>query len=97
MPTYVTLFKWTGQGVKSVKDSPARIKAAKQLIESMGGKFLGIYVTMGEYDLIAVTEGPSDEMASAISLSIASKGNVKTTTLRAFTEEEFSEILKKVP
>ena len=63
----------------------------------MGGKFLGIYVTMGEYDLIAVTESPSDEVASAISLSIASKGNAKTTTLRAFTEEEFSEILKKVP
>ena len=97
MPTYVTLFNWTGQGIKSVKDSPERIRAAKQHIESMGGKFLGIYVTMGEYDLIAVTEGPSDEMASAISLSIASKGNVKTTTLRAFTEEEFSEILKKVP
>ena len=57
---------------------------------------LGLYVTMGEYDVVAVTEGPSDEVASAVALSIASKGNVKTTTMRAFTESEFSEIVKKV-
>ena len=96
MPTYVTLFKWTEQGVKNVKDAPARFEAAKKLTEAMGGKFLGLYVTMGEYDIIAVTEGPSDEVAAAIALSIASKGNAKTTTMRAFTESEFSEIVKKV-
>jgi uncharacterized protein with GYD domain len=79
-----------------VPDAPARFAAAKKLSESMGGKFLGLYVTMGEYDIIAVTEGPSDEVAAAIALSIASKGNAKTTTLRAFTESEFSEIVKKV-
>jgi uncharacterized protein with GYD domain len=96
MPTYVTLYKWTEQGVKDVKNVPARVAKAKKLTESMGGKFLGIYVTMGDYDLVSVTEGPSDEVASAVALSIASKGNVKTTTMRAFTESEFSEILKKV-
>ena len=96
MPTYVTLFKWTEQGVKDVKNAPARFEAARKLTESMGGKILGLYVTMGEYDIVAVTEGPSDEVASAIALSIASKGNAKTTTLRAFTESEFSGIVKKV-
>ena len=96
MPTYVTLFKWTEQGVKNVKNAPARFAASKKLTEAMGGKFLGLYVTMGEYDIIAVTEGPSDEVAAAVALSIASKGNAKTTTMRAFTESEFSEIVKKV-
>ncbi len=96
MPTYVTLFKWTEQGVKDVKNAPARFQASKKLAESMGGKILGLYVTMGEYDVIAVTEGPGDETAAAAALSIASKGNVKTTTMRAFTESEFSEIVKKV-
>ena len=96
MPTYVTLFKWTEQGVKDVKNAPARFQAAKKLTESMGGKVLGLYVTMGEYDVVAVTEGPSDEVASAVALSIASKGNAKTTTMRAFTEGEFAEIVKKV-
>ena len=96
MPTYVTLFKWTEQGVKDVKNGPARFQASRKLIESMGGKMLGLYVTMGEYDVVAVTEGPSDEVASAVALSIASKGNVTTTTMRAFTESEFSEIVKKI-
>ena len=96
MPTYVTLFKWTEQGVKDVKNAPARFQASKKLTESMGGKILGLYVTMGEYDIVAVTEGPSDEVASAITLSIASKGNAKTTTMRAFTDSEFSEIVKKI-
>jgi len=97
MPTYVTLFKWTEQGVKDVKNAPARFQASKKLIESMGGgKILGLYVTMGEYDIVAVTEGPIDEVASATALSIASKGNAKTTTMRAVTESEFSEIVKKV-
>jgi uncharacterized protein with GYD domain len=54
------------------------------------------YVTMGDYDIVAVTEGPSDEVASAVALSIASQGNAKTTTMRAFTESEFAEIVKKM-
>ena len=96
MPTYVTLFKWTEQGVKDIKNAPARFVASKKLAESMGGKVLGLYVTMGDYDIVAVTEGPSDEAASAAVLSIASQGTVRSTTLRAFTESEFSEIVKKV-
>ncbi len=96
MPTYVTLFKWTEQGAKDVKNAPARFQASKKLVESMGGKILDLYVTMGEYDVVAVTEGPNDEVAAAVALSIAAKGNVKTTTMRAFTETEFAEIVKKV-
>jgi uncharacterized protein with GYD domain len=51
---------------------------------------------MGDYDIVAVTEGADDEMAAAVALSVASKGNAKTTTMRAFTESEFAEIVKKV-
>jgi uncharacterized protein with GYD domain len=96
MPTYVTLFQWTDQGVRSVKDTPARFEAAKKLVQAGGGKILGLYVTMGQYDIVAVSEGPSDETAAAIALSIAAKGNVKSTTMRAFTESEFAAILGKV-
>jgi uncharacterized protein with GYD domain len=96
MPTYVTLYKWTDQGIKDVKNAPARFDAAKKLAESMGGKVVGLYVTMGEYDIVAVSEGPSDEAASAANLSIAARGNATTTTMRAFTESEFAAIVKKV-
>ena len=96
MPTYVTLYKWTEQGVKDIKGVPARFEAAKKLTESMGGKILGLYVTMGDYDVVAIAEGPSDEVASAAALAIATKGNVRSVTMRAFTESEFVEILKKI-
>jgi uncharacterized protein with GYD domain len=96
MPTYVTLFNWTDQGVRDAKNAPGRFEAAKKLTQSAGGKVLGLYVTMGEYDVVAVIEGPDDETAAAVALSIAAKGNAKTLTMRAFTEQEFAGILKKV-
>jgi len=96
MPTYVTLFKWTEQGIQDIKNVPARFDAAKKLVEAGGGKVLGLFVTMGDWDIVAITEGPSDEMAAAAALSIASKGNSRTTTMRAFTESEFAEVLTKV-
>ena len=97
MPIYVTLYKWTDQAAKDVKNAPARFQVSNKLAESLGGKILNIYVTMGEYDVVVVSEGPSDEVAAAIALSIASRGNVKSLTMRAFTEGEFAEIVKKVP
>jgi uncharacterized protein with GYD domain len=97
MPTYVTLYKWTDQGVKDIKNAPARFEATNKLTESMGVKILGLYVTMGEYDVVVVRECPSDEVASADALSVASKGNVNTVTMRAFTQAEFAEIVKRIP
>lgn len=97
MPTYVTLYKWTDQAAKDVKNALARFQASNKLTESLGGKILNIYVTMGEYDVIVVSESPSDEVAAAIAISIASKGNVKSQTMRAFTEGEFAQVVKKMP
>lgn len=96
-PTYITLYQWTEQGVKNIKGAPARIEASIKAGEAMGGKSLGIYVTMGEYDLVAISESPNDETAAAFALAIGSLGNVRTMTLRAFTKEEFAEIVKKLP
>jgi len=96
MPTYVTLIKWTEQGMKAVKDALTRLEAAEKAAAAGGGKFVGAYVTMGDYDLVVIAEGPSDEDAAAANLAIASQGNVRTTTMRAFTKAEFAEILKKL-
>jgi uncharacterized protein with GYD domain len=97
MPTYISLYKWTEQGVKNVKDAPARIAAAMKSAEAMGGKTIAIYVVMGEYDLVGIAEFPGDEAAVAYSLALSSLGNVRTTSLKAFTPAEFAEIVKKLP
>ena len=97
MPSYVILMKLTGQGAKEIKDSPKRIQEGIQGVEAMGGKVKDFYLTMGDYDYVAVGEFPSDEVAATFLLSLGALGNVKTTTLRAFSTDEFAEIVKKMP
>ena len=63
----------------------------------MGGKVIGVYAVMGEYDIVAIGEGPSDEVAMTFALALGSQGNVRTTTLKAFTKEEFVGMIKKLP
>lgn len=97
MPTYVVLYKWTEQGIKNVKDSPARTEAGVKAAEAAGAKVIGVWYTRGEYDMVAVAEWPDEQSATAFLLAQAGQGNVRTTSLAALTPAEFSEILKLVP
>jgi len=97
MPTYIGLYKFTDQGIKTIKEAPGRIEAAIKGAEKMGGKVIGVYGVMGEYDYVVIGEFPSDEVATAFALALGSLGNVRTTTLRAYTKEEFVAIVKKLP
>jgi uncharacterized protein with GYD domain len=97
MNTYITLMKLTDQGIKNLKDAPERIEANLKGIEKAGGKLIGFYSTLGEYDYIAIAEGTSDESAAIFNLALCSQGNERTTTLRAFTTKEFADMIKKLP
>ena len=97
MPTYIGLCKLTDQGVKAIKDVPGRFEAGIKGAEKLGGKVIGIYAVMGEYDYVLIGEFPSDEVATTYALVLSSLGNVRTTTLRAYTKEEFAAIVKKLP
>ncbi len=96
MPTYISLVKWTDQGIRNVKDSPQRLNAAKKATEAAGGKWLGFYLTMGRYDIVAILELPSDEAAAAFVLSLGRLGNVRTETLKAFPEDQYRGIIANV-
>jgi uncharacterized protein with GYD domain len=97
MPTYITLMKFTEQGSKDLKGAPRRIESATRAWELMGGKVLGAYFVMGEYDYVVITESPGDEIAAAASLAVCAREHVKTTTLRAFTIEQFAQLVDKLP
>jgi uncharacterized protein with GYD domain len=97
MARYVILMNLTEQGVKDIKNAPARIEAAAKSLEAAGGKLLNFYTVMGPYDYVAIAEGPSDEVALLQLIGLGMAGNVRTTALKAFTREEFAEILKKLP
>jgi len=66
MPTYVTLYRYTAQGIKNVRSSPSRIEQAKAAISAAGGKLKGVFVTMGQYDLVAISEWPSRNYSPAL-------------------------------
>lgn len=97
MPTYIGLAKLTDQGTKDIRNAPARIDEAIKLFQKMGGKMIGMYLVLGEYDYVFIGECPSDEVSAAFALTISSQGNVKTTTLKAFPVNEIPAILDKMP
>ncbi len=97
MPTYVTLVKWTDQGIRNVKDSPKRADAFEAALKAAGGSLKGIYLVMGEYDIVVVSEAPNDETVTKLALATAMQGNVRTTTMRAYDREEFRKIIASLP
>jgi len=97
METYVILGKYSDKGAAAIKDSPARTQAVRKAVEAAGGKWLGWYLTMGQYDFVLLVQAPSAQVAASLILSVGSQGNVSTQTLRAFTEEEFKGLVAALP
>jgi len=92
---FVSLISWTEQGVRNFADTTKRADAATAAFERLGGKLTNLYWTLGPYDLVAVSEFPDDETATAAALQLAAAGNVRTTTMRAFGRDEVQEIIAK--
>ena len=86
MPTYIGLYKYTDHGIKSIKDAPGRVEDAIKGAEALGGKVIGVYSVMGEYDYVTIGEFPSDEAQMTFAIALGSRGNMRTTTLKAFTK-----------
>jgi len=97
MPTYISLLRWTQQGVTQIKESPARLEAFKQALKSVGGELKSFYMVTGQYDMVVTFEAPNDEGVAKLLLAVASKGGARTETVRAFTEEEYRRIIAAVP
>ena len=90
------LVNWTDQGIKNVKQTIERTDSGAELAEKHGLKLEQAYWTVGAYDMVTIFEAPDDETMSAHLLEIGSLGNVRTTTLRAYSEEEVSGILQRL-
>jgi uncharacterized protein with GYD domain len=95
MATFVSLISWTDQGIKGFKDSAERADAFAALVAKAGGKVVGLYWTLGEYDLVAITEAPDAETATAVLLQVGALGNVRSSTMQAFDRDAFQAIVAK--
>ena len=96
MPTYVILANWTDQGIQAISDCPKRIEAAKRLLSVMGGQIKTILMTMGAYDLVVIYEAPDDAVSARFTLMLGRLGNVRTTSMKAFSEEALLHIVESI-
>ena len=97
MATYISLLRYTQKGAENIKESPARLDAAKKVFQSMGAELKQWYLVMGQYDAVVISEGPDDDTVAKLLLVIGAQGNIKTETFRAFTEEEYRKIIAALP
>jgi uncharacterized protein with GYD domain len=93
MPHYVSLLRYTQQGIARVKDSPSRLDAARKAAAAAGGKIHDWYLTMGQYDAVLIVEFPDDETCAGFFLSVGAQGNVTTQTMKAFAERDYRKII----
>jgi uncharacterized protein with GYD domain len=97
MPSYITLVSFTDQGARTAKDTVKRADAAKDLAGRFGVTMTNINWTLGQYDVVTYLDAPDEASITAFGLALASQGNVRTQTLRAFSRDEMSAILAKMP
>jgi uncharacterized protein with GYD domain len=96
MSTYLVLWNWTEQGLRNFKESPSRVEAFRKLVEKNGGKLVQFLYTLGKFDGATLVEAPSDEAFMKIALALGSLGNVRTTTLKAWTVAEAAKVFGQV-
>jgi uncharacterized protein with GYD domain len=96
MPTYVTLIHYTEQGVKTFKDLKSRLEETRRAGDPLGATLKAFYLTMGQYDAVVISEAPDDATVAKLALAAAGRGNVRTETMRAFSEDEALRIAEEL-
>jgi uncharacterized protein with GYD domain len=96
VPHYISLMRWTTQGIAGLPAWRERVEEGEHVIETAGGKLIGVYVTLGRYDVVEIFEAPSDETAAEILMKLQRHGAEHTETLRGFTREEAEDIVRRL-
>lgn len=97
MPTYITLVNFTQKGIENIKGSPERLEKVKAAMRAAGGEMKAFYLTLGSYDMVVVSEAPNDAAYATTMLAISAAGAVRSETLKAFTEDEYRNIIAALP
>lgn len=96
MPHYISLMRWTSQGMAGLPAWRERVEEGQRIIEASGGGLIGVYVTLGRYDVVEIFEAPDDEVAAEILMKLQRHGAEHTETLRGFTREEAEAIIRRL-
>lgn len=96
MKTYIMLMTVSEKGVRSIKKAPERIEENIRALEKAGGRMIGIYSTMGQYDFVAVVEAPDDDVMFKHVLDVSASSALKCVTLKAIPKDDFFKIVKSL-
>ena len=96
MPHYISLMRWTSKVLAGLPGWRERVEDGERTIEEAGGKLVGVYVTLGRYDVVEIFEAPDDDVAVEILMKLQRYGAEHTETLRGFTREEAEQIVRKL-
>lgn len=97
MPTFMISMKWTDQEIRTIKDAPKRVSAARDLAKKVGVEIKQVWLTNGESDLVSFVEAASGENVAKFALTLGSYGNVHTRTVRAWSQEEYLKLISELP
>ena len=97
MAGYIILQKFTQEGLQRFDELVEAARTAAERNIEYGIKVVGIWITMGEYDVVTVVDAEDELTLSSRILNTAKNGLLTTTTMRAFSEEEFAQIVAKLP
>lgn len=97
MPAYISLVNFTEKGIQAGRDTVSRARDFEKAVQAAGGRKIGIWWTLGKYDVVSIIEMPDDESAARVLLATGMQGNVRTVTMRAFSEDEMERIAQGLP
>jgi uncharacterized protein with GYD domain len=97
MPTFISMLSWTDQGIRNVKDSPKRLNAAREAAKRLGVEIKQVFLTNGEFDLLAILEAPNGDDVAKLVLALGAQGNLRSRTVRGWPEAEYIKLVSELP
>jgi len=97
VPTFIGMLSWTDQGIRTVKDTPKRLQAAKEAAKRMGIEMKHVFLTTGEFDVLSIMEASDGDKIAKFAIAIGAQGNIRTRTVRAWPEGEMLKLISELP
>jgi uncharacterized protein with GYD domain len=91
VPHFILLTKLTSDGVKTIKNNPARIREVNSEMEQIGLKVHHQWATLGRFDFVSVVEADDAETMARASVELGSRGTTMNETLAAFPSDDFAQ------
>ena len=97
MPTFISMLSWTDQGIRNVKDSPKRLQAGREAAKKLGVDIKQVFLVNGEFDLLVIMEAADGSNVAKLVMTLGAQGNVRSHTVRAWSEAEYAKLISELP